>query len=134
MEEREEEEEYWAEDRVTQTDERGPVTHSINAGKGAHGDSARKPENAPSLASPSRPQILQKGSEEMTALAPAEVLAFVRFAKHIGCVSLPRDDTFVFVLAFSEYPRIVFYLQHICKRRYEFDVTACIQRCADIRV
>lgn len=31
-------------------------------------------------------------------------LLFVRFAKHIGCVSLPRDETSVFVSAFSEYP------------------------------
>lgn len=64
----------------------------------------------------------------MTASTLADVFSFVRLAKPISWVILPWDDRFVFVLAFSEWPCIVFYRQHICKLRYKFDVTACIQR------
>lgn len=85
-------------------------------------------KKARGLASPSRPQIRGEGSEKMTASTPADVFSFVRLAKRISCVSLPWDDRSVFVLAFSEWPCIVFYLQHISKLRYKFDVTACIQR------
>lgn len=143
------EEEYWAEDRIAQKWWR-------EASDGQHQHMRKiswrfclmlrkcsishlikdEHKKARGLLSPSRPwMILQEGSEETTASTPADAFsAFVRLAKHISCVSLPRDDTFAFVLAFSECPRIVSYLRHICKLRYRFDVTACTQRCADIPV
>lgn len=46
----------------------------------------------------------------------------------------PWDGMLVFVLVPADCPHTVIYPSHISKRRFVFDVTACTQRCVDIRV
>lgn len=96
---------------------------------GAKGKSSKRAESCVSEQAPDSPESF-RGNDSVKLQRRS--LLFVRFAERISCASLPRDRAFLFVLAFSEHPRIVFYQPGICKLRS--DVTACIQRCADIRV
>lgn len=83
---------------------------------------------------PCRLRIVEKTLEEATNEDQTEASVPVRLVKLVSCASLPGESRFLFLFWCSECPHIVFYLPHISKLSCVFDVTACIQRCADIRV